>query len=116
MQTLTVASKANGGLVLPALLAATYLSRCRPDDAISIEYKDVESYRNENAKAILTTNDGKSIVDGSVIMHVVDEIRLPRGVRKNEVCLADLPKLFSDSSHPFLDHRMAGSLDGTCSP
>ncbi|GES57092.1 glutamyl-tRNA synthetase [Aspergillus terreus] len=80
MQTLTVASKANGGLVLPALLAATYFSQCSPDDAISVECKDVETHGHENAKAILRTNDGKSIADGSVIKHLVDYIQLPRGV------------------------------------
>lgn len=116
MPTLTVASKANGGLVLPALLAATYLSQCRSDDAISIECKDVESHGHENAKVILRTNGGKSIIDGAVIKHLVDQIQLPRGVKKSEVCLANLPELSLNISHPFLDRRMAGSLGGTCSP
>lgn len=95
MQTITVASKANGGLVLPALLAATYFSQCSPDDAISVECKDVETHGHENAKTILLrTNDGKFIADGFVIKHLVDHIQLPWGVRKSDVCLANLPSCF----------------------
>lgn len=116
MASITVASKANGGVVLPALLAATYFSQCRPDSAISIEYIDAESHGRENAKAVLTTDDGKSLVDESVIKHLLEKIQLPRGMWKSGVCLAHLPKLLPVISHRFLDCRMAGSLCRPCSP
>lgn len=95
MPILTVASEANDALVLPAMLAATYLTQCKPDDAFSIRCTDVESQGLEKANVILVADDEKPIVDGSVAKHLLDQVQLPRGVQKNEVCFSTLSPAFS---------------------
>lgn len=55
MAVLTVASNANGALILPATLAAAHVTQSNPHDGIVIEYKDVVSLGKGNEKVILTT-------------------------------------------------------------
>lgn len=86
MAVLTVASKANDALILPAMLAAAHVTQSNPHDGIVIEYKDLVSLGKGKEKMILTMNNGDVIVDGSVMPYLVDQNVLPRGVKKSEVC------------------------------
>jgi hypothetical protein len=83
MAVLTVASRANGALILPAMLAAAHVTQSNPHDGIVIDCKDVESLGKGNEKVMLTTNDGDVIVDGSVIPYLLDQSVLPRGAKKS---------------------------------
>lgn len=86
MAVLTIASRANGALVLPAMLAASHIKQSNPHDGFVLECKDVESPGKGNEKVILTTNNGDAIVNGSVLLYLLDKSVLPRGVNRNEVC------------------------------
>ncbi|KAJ9191282.1 hypothetical protein DTO164E3_8909 [Paecilomyces variotii] len=85
MAVLTIASRANGALVLPAMLAASHIKQSNPHDGFVLECKDVESLGKGNEKVILTTNNGDAIVNGSVLLYLLDKSVLPRGVNRNEV-------------------------------
>lgn len=86
MAVLTVASKANGALILPAMLAAAHVTQSNPHDGIVIEYIDVVSLGKGNEKVILTTNNGDVIVDGSVMSYLAKQSVLPRRAKESEVC------------------------------
>lgn len=86
MAALTVASKADSGLVLPTILATTYIAQESPQKTINIEYKEVDSLGKKNEKVILTTSSGDSIVDGSVIPYLMDQIQLLKKSGQREVC------------------------------
>ncbi|PLB45689.1 glutamyl-tRNA synthetase [Aspergillus steynii IBT 23096] len=85
MAALTVASKADGGLVLPTILATTYIAQGSPQNTVHIEYKEVDSLGKKNEKVILTTSNGDSIVDGSVVPYLMDQIELLKRPGQREV-------------------------------
>lgn len=82
MALLTVAFKADGVLILPAMLAAAHVSQSNPHHGIVIEYKDVVSLGKGNEKVILTTDNGHVIVDGFVMPYLVGR----KGTEKGDVC------------------------------
>ncbi|PLN80554.1 glutamyl-tRNA synthetase [Aspergillus taichungensis] len=83
MATLTVATKANGALVLPAVLAATYLSmNC--DYKVTIEYKDVRTL--ERGEILnLATDVGDTAVDGSVVYFLVNRTGFTHGPQQTQI-------------------------------
>ena len=86
MAVLTVASKANDALILPAMLAAAYVTQNNHQDGMVIESKDVVSLGEENEKMMLSLNNGEILVDGSVMPYLLGRSVLPRGAKKSEVC------------------------------
>lgn len=82
MAILTIASKTDDTLILPAMLAAAYTTQNNAHGGINIEYKDVVSLGEKNEKVLLTMDNGDVVVDGSVLPYLVDQ----RGADKNEVC------------------------------
>lgn len=87
MAVLTVASKASSdALILPAMLAAAYVTQNDLQDGIEIEYKDLVSLEKENEKMMLTLSNSEVLVGESVIPYLLDRSVLPRGAKKSEVC------------------------------
>lgn len=84
MAVLTVASRANDALILPAMLAAAHVMQNSPHDGIVIEYKDLVSLGKGDEKVILTMDNGEVLVDGSVMPYLLDRSVLPRGAKKSE--------------------------------
>lgn len=83
MATLSVATKANGVFVLPAVLAAAYLSMAS-DYKVTIEYEDVETLeRGEILK--LTTDGGDSATGGSVVPFLVNRTGFTHGPQQTQV-------------------------------
>lgn len=111
MGVLAVASKANDGLILPAMLAAAYVTQNNPHAGIEVEYKELVSLGKGDEKVILAMDNGDVVVDGSVMPYFVNQ----KGTKKDEVCspflLSHLPKI----SHRLLGRRMATSFCGSCS-
>ena len=85
MSVLTASSRANQALVLPAVLAAAFVSQTTPHQ-IAIEYKDVESVGEGEAEVILTTNEGEAIIGERVVPYLVDHYALAKSVNASQVC------------------------------
>lgn len=87
MAVLTVASKANNdALILPAMLAAAYVTQNDLQNGIEIEYKDLVSLGKENEKMMLTLSNGGVLVGESVMPYLLDQSVHPKGTKKSEVC------------------------------
>ena len=87
MAVLTVASKANNdALILPAMLAAAYVTQNDLQNGIEIEYKELVSLGKENEKMMLTLSNGGVLVGESVMPYLLDQSVLPKGTKKSEVC------------------------------
>ncbi|KAK2781183.1 hypothetical protein FQN52_001764 [Onygenales sp. PD_12] len=70
MVVLTVAAKANGAILLPALLAVTFVKQSFPGVGITIVYEDVESVGPQGAKLELKADDGKVVHDDDVLRYL----------------------------------------------
>jgi hypothetical protein len=83
MTTLTVASKANAALILPAILAGAYA--VHDGSQLDVCYEDVESLASSNNYVELITGDGDHIADDAVIHYFKDNIALRGRVKKSDV-------------------------------
>ena len=85
MAVLTVASRANGAIIFPAMLAASYATLTNLHEDIVVECKDMASLGKEDQKMVLTMKNGDVLVDRSVIQFLVDQTVLPTGTKRNQV-------------------------------
>lgn len=85
MVLLTVAAKANGALVLPALLAVAYVKQTLPGIDITVAYEDVESVGSQGAKLELKTDDGKLIHDDDILPYLENTYEALQNGSKEQV-------------------------------
>lgn len=70
MELLTVATKANWALLLPALLTVTYLNEKDADTEITIQFQDVESLGSEKGRISFQAEDSIIIYDDAIIPYL----------------------------------------------
>jgi hypothetical protein len=87
MAVLTVASKANAALILPAILAAAYTVHADPGLEVTVNYRDVESLGTQNEWLELATEDGGIVVDDAVLLYFYHNIEIPSHENIGEVGL-----------------------------
>jgi hypothetical protein len=85
MAALTVASRANLAITLPAILAAAYLVHEGSQDQMRIRYEDVESLGSAKEKLQLVTDTGDRFVDDAVMHYFRDHVRFLGRAKRDHV-------------------------------
>lgn len=100
MELLTVAAKANWALLLPALLAVTYLNEKDANTNIAVEFQDVESLDPKKGKVSFQTGDSNIIYDDAIILYLRNSYKSAQ---------TGNPTLVREASFPFSRAPLRGT-------
>lgn len=87
MATLTVASKADTFLTLPAILAMSFLSQIESSCKFTVKYEDKDSLAEASQYAAYTTADRSTLKNDNIIEYVFKKLSsLLTGNQENVSC------------------------------
>lgn len=85
MSVLTVALKAPGETILPAVAVASCLIDANPKAGLTIVYEESEKVGSKGGKVELKTDDGSLLYDAEIIPYLRDKYEVLQAGNKEQV-------------------------------